>query len=247
MRGGPRRLARDGAPRRFPRTQAALRPGAAGAEAGARGQSAGRGLWGPPGRGVTPGWARRCRPAARTPRAGAKAAGWGGEERRRSRAPVRPRGGGSGAEGLADRALPQVSLRKTRSGSLGKTNLHSDLFSWQKYLRVHLSVGMNDSAFQRARVCAAGGTRAAPAAPGRPLARVGPCPLVTRVTQPRFDPLERGCTCGTLVIAELSPRRCGAFLSCHSRKADIIWFCVLQTESLGCFLPLKMYFFKTRC
>lgn len=63
---------------------------------------------------------------------------------------------------------------------------------------------------------------------------------MTRVTQPRFDPLERGCTCGTVVNAELSLRRCGAFLSCHSRKADIIWFCVLQTvKVLITFCPSK--------
>lgn len=64
---------------------------------------------------------------------------------------------------------------------------------------------------------------------------------VTRVTQPRFDPLERGCTCGTVVIAELSPRRCGAFLSCHSRKADIICFCVLPTGKVF------ITFFPSKC
>lgn len=84
-------------------------------------------------------------------------------------------GGGSGGEMLSDRALPEVSLRKTQSGSLGKINLRSDLFSWQKYLRVHFSVGMTDSAFQRARVCAAGVARTARAAPDRPLARAGLC------------------------------------------------------------------------
>lgn len=63
---------------------------------------------------------------------------------------------------------------------------------------------------------------------------------MTRVTQLRFDPLERGCTCGTVVIAELSLRRSGAFSSCHSPNADIIWFFVLQTgKVLITFFPSK--------
>lgn len=96
---------------------------------------------------------------------------------------------------------------------------------------------MNDSAFQRARVCAAGVTRVTRAAPDRPLDWVGPCRW--HGWHSRGLTLWNGAVHVALWLSLSSA--CGAAgLSCLSRKADIIWFCVLQNvKVLVTFFPSK--------